>query len=79
MYNDELSLWNAQCEYPGTEPFLLDGWQQYQSANQVAECVREACPQGISRSSYSSFEQMSNEVLTSNQIALKGEKLEGNA
>ena len=53
--------------------------QQYQSANQVAECVREACPQGISRSSYSSFEQMSNEVLTSNQIALKGEKLEGNA
>ncbi|WP_414623216.1 RNA-guided endonuclease TnpB family protein [Calothrix sp. CCY 0018] len=33
VYNNKLSLWDAQCEYPGTEPFLLDGWQQYQSAN----------------------------------------------
>ncbi|BAY81585.1 transposase, IS605 family protein [Calothrix parasitica NIES-267] len=71
VYNNKLSLWDAQCEYPGTEPFLLDGWQQYQSANRVAECK--------SRNSYSSLEQMSNEVLTSNQIAKKGDKLEGNA
>ncbi len=72
VYNDTLSLWDAQCEYPGTEPFLLDAWKQHQqSANRVAECE--------SRSSYSSFEQMSNEVLTSNQIAIKGDKLEGNA
>ncbi|MDY6897131.1 MAG: transposase, partial [Cyanobacteriota bacterium] len=71
VYNNKLSLWDAQCEYPGTEPFLLDGWQQYQSANQVAKCE--------SRNSYSSSEQMSNEVLTSNQIANKGDKLEGNA
>ena len=71
VYNDKLSLWDAQCEYPGTEPFLLDGWQQYQSANRVAECK--------SRGSYSPSEQMSNEVLTSNQIVKKDEKLEGNA
>lgn len=72
VYNDSLSLWDAQCEYPGTEPFLLDAWKQYQqSANRVAE--RE------SRSGYSSSEQMSNEALTSNQIANKSEKLEGNA
>lgn len=72
VYDDKLSLWDAQCEYPGTEPFLLDAWKQYQqSANRVAECK--------SRSSYSSFEQMSNEVLTSNQITIKGDKLEGNA
>ena len=79
VYNDKLSLWDAQCEYPGTEPFLLDGWQQYKSANQVAERVREACPQGISRNSYSSSEQMSNEALTSDQIVIKDDKLEGNA
>ena len=71
VYNNKLSLWDAQCEYPGTEPFLLDGWQQYQSANRVAERK--------SRNSYSSSEQMSNEVLTSNQISQKGYKLEGNA
>lgn len=87
VYNDKLSLWDAQCEYLGTEPFLLDAWKQYQrqfllgetpktglpqqSANRVTECE--------SRSGYSSLEQMSNEVLTSNQIANKGEKLEGNA
>ncbi|AFY57357.1 hypothetical protein Riv7116_4949 [Rivularia sp. PCC 7116] len=71
VYNNKLSLWDAQCEYPGTEPFLLDGWQQSQSANRVAE--RE------SRNSYSSSEQMSNEALTSNQISQKDYKLEGNA
>ncbi|MBE9213214.1 transposase [Plectonema cf. radiosum LEGE 06105] len=71
VYNDKLSLWDAQCEYPGTEPFLLDGWQQYQSANRVAECK--------SRDSYNPSERMSNEVLTSNQIVKKDEKLEGNA
>ena len=72
VYNDSLSLWDAQCEYPGTEPFLLDAWKQHQqSANRVAECE--------SRNRYSSSEQMSNEVLTSNQIVKKDEKLEGNA
>jgi hypothetical protein len=71
VYNNKLSLWDAQCEYPGTEPFLLDGWQQYQSANRVAERK--------SRNSYNSSEQMSNEVLTSNQISQKDYKLEGNA
>ncbi|MEO1432897.1 MAG: transposase [Cyanobacteria bacterium J06633_8] len=72
VYNDSLSLWDAQCEYPGTEPFLLDAWKQHQqSVNRVAECE--------SRSGYSSSEQMSNQVLTSNQIAKKGEKLEGYA
>ena len=79
VYNNRLSIWDAQCEYPGTEPFLLDGWQQYQSANRVTACVREACPKGISKNSYSSSEQMSNEVLTSNQISQKDYKLEGNA
>ena len=72
VYNDSLSLWDAQCEYPGTEPFLSDAWKQYQqSANRVAECE--------SRSGYSSSEQISDEVLTSNQIANKSDKLEGNA
>ena len=32
VYNDELSLWDAQCEYPGTEPFLLAAWKQYQKS-----------------------------------------------
>ncbi|MGB6299396.1 MAG: transposase [Rivularia sp. (in: cyanobacteria)] len=71
VYNNKLSLWDAQCEYPGTEPFLLDGWQQYQSANRLAERK--------SRDSYSPLEQMSNEALTSNQISQKNYKLEGNA
>ncbi len=52
VYNDKLSLWDAQCEYPGTEPFLMDAWKQHQqSANRVTECE--------SRSRYSSSEQMS--------------------
>ncbi|MDJ0737773.1 MAG: transposase [Nostocaceae cyanobacterium] len=72
VYNDKLSLWDAQCEYPRTEPFLLDAWKQYQQpANRVAECK--------SRNGYSSLEQVSDEVLTSNQIAVKSDKLEGNA
>ena len=68
VYNNKLSIWDAQCEYPGTEPFLLDGWQQYQSANRVTACE--------SKNSYSFSEQMSNEGTTSNQIANKGDKLE---
>ena len=72
IYNDSLSLWDAQCEYPGTEPFLMDAWKQYQqTANRVTACE--------SKNGYSSSEQLSVEVLTSNQIATKGEKLEGNA
>ncbi|MEO1765048.1 MAG: transposase, partial [Cyanobacteria bacterium J06629_18] len=52
VYNDSLSLWDAQCEYPGTEPFLTDAWKQYQqTANRVAE--RE------SKNGYSSSEQLS--------------------
>ena len=72
VYNDKLSLWDAQVEYPGTEPFLLDGWKQHQqSANRVRESE--------SRNGYSSSEQMSNEVLTSDQIAIKSDKSEGNS
>ncbi|MEM6754317.1 MAG: transposase [Cyanobacteria bacterium P01_C01_bin.38] len=72
VYNDSLSLWDAQCEYPGMEPFLTDAWKQYQqTANRVTACER--------KNGYSSSEQLSVEVLTSNQIAKKGEKLEGNA
>ena len=67
VYNNKLSLWDAQCEYPGTEPFLLDGWQQYQSANRVAECK--------SRDSYSPLEQMSNKGAAPNQISQKDYKL----
>ncbi|WP_414621442.1 RNA-guided endonuclease TnpB family protein [Calothrix sp. CCY 0018] len=67
VYNNKLSLWDAQCEYPGTEPFLLDGWQQYQSANQVAERK--------SRDSYSPSEQMSNKGAAPNQISQKDYKL----
>lgn len=62
VYNDSLSLWDAQCDYPGTEPFLMDAWKQYQqTANRVAACE--------SKNGYSSFEQLSVEVLTSNQIS----------
>ncbi len=72
VYNDSLSLWDAQCEYPGTEPFLMDAWKQYQqTANRVAACE--------SKNGYSSSEQLSVEVLTSNQISQKSYKLEGNA
>ncbi len=72
VYGDKLSLWDAQSEYPGTEPFLMDAWKQYQqTANQVGASE--------SRNSHKSSEQLSIEVLTSNQIVKKDEKLEGNA
>ena len=62
VYNDSLSLWDVQCEYPGTEPFLMDAWKQYQqTANRVTACE--------SKNSYSSSEQLSVEVPTSNQIS----------
>ena len=39
VYGDKLSLWDAQCEYPGMESFLQDAWKVHQkSAKQVAEC-----------------------------------------
>ncbi|MEL6162571.1 MAG: hypothetical protein AAFR37_01985 [Cyanobacteria bacterium J06628_3] len=50
----------------------MDAWKQYQqTANRITACE--------SKNGYSSSEQLSVEALNSNQIATKGEKLEGNA
>ncbi|MEO1374863.1 MAG: transposase [Cyanobacteria bacterium J06635_10] len=68
VHGDKLSMWDAQCEYPGTEPFLLDAWKEHQqSAKQVAKCE--------SGNYHDSLEQMSDKVLNPNQVANKGEKL----
>ena len=72
VYGDQLSLQDALREYPRAEPLLVDAWKQYQqTASQVGASER--------RSYHSSSEQLSTQVLTSNQITNSGEKLGGYA
>ena len=71
VYDDLLSLQEAQSAYLGMESFLVEGWELYQTAKQVSASE--------SRNSHNSSERFSTEVLASNQIANKGDKLEGNA
>ena len=69
VYGDELSLQDALREYPRAEPLLVDAWRQYQqTASQVGASER--------KNYHSSSEQLSTQVLTPNQIAFKGDKLE---
>ncbi|MGD1912329.1 MAG: RNA-guided endonuclease TnpB family protein [Rivularia sp. (in: cyanobacteria)] len=75
--DDSLSLLDAQCEYPGSEPILLDAWKQrQQTRSKVGASVRAACPKGIIKSSHCSSDELSNKSVTSSQIVNKDEKLE---
>lgn len=72
VYGDELSLQDALREYPRAEPLLVDAWKQYQqTASQVGASER--------KNYHSSSEQLSTQVLTSNQITNSSEKLDGYA
>ncbi len=72
VYGDKLSLLDASMEYPSMEPCLIEAWEQYQQQiNQVGKSER--------RNSHNSSESVFIKVLTSNQIASKSDKLEGNA
>jgi putative transposase len=71
VYDDTLSLQDAQSEYPGMETTLLRAWQQYQqSANRVS------APE--SRCSHSPVELIRSNSENSSQIASSGtgEKLD---
>ncbi|MGD1912115.1 MAG: RNA-guided endonuclease TnpB family protein [Rivularia sp. (in: cyanobacteria)] len=75
--DDSLSLLDAQIEYPGSEPILVDAWKQYQqTASKVGASVRAACPKGIIKNSHCSSEQLSHKSVTSSQIVIKDDKLE---
>ena len=67
--DDSLSLLDAQREYPGTEPFLVDAWKLYQ---QTASKVSAS----EIKNSHCSSEQLSHKSVTSSQIDIKVEKLE---
>ncbi|MDJ0617498.1 MAG: hypothetical protein QNJ63_12275 [Calothrix sp. MO_192.B10] len=73
VYDDSLSVMDANLDYPWSEPIMLDAWKEYnqQSANRVGESESRKC--------HKSSEQMSDKRLPTNQIANKGEKLDGNA
>ncbi|MEQ8753523.1 MAG: transposase [Coleofasciculus sp. G1-WW12-02] len=65
VYDDALSLQDAQFEYPGMETALLRAWQQYQqSANQVSASE--------SRCSHSPVELIRSNSEKSSQIASSG-------
>ncbi|HBE59771.1 MAG TPA: transposase [Cyanobacteria bacterium UBA11159] len=65
VYDDELSLQDAQLEYPGMETTLLRAWQQYQqSANRVSASE--------SRCSHSPVELIRSNLENSSQIASEG-------
>jgi hypothetical protein len=56
-----LSLQDALNEYPGLEPVLLEAWQRHITREQVGASQ--------SRQSDSPSERVSNELLTTSQIA----------
>jgi hypothetical protein len=65
VYDDTLSLQDAQSEYPGMETALLRAWQQYQqSANRVSASE--------SRCSHSPVELIRSVLEKSSQIASSG-------
>lgn len=65
VYDDTLSLQDAQSEYPGMETTLLRAWQQYQqSANRVSASE--------SRCSHSPVELIRSDSEKSSQIASSG-------
>jgi putative transposase len=66
---DMLSLQDAQNEYPRAEPLLLEAWQRHSTREQVGASE--------SRLSDSPSERVSNQLLTSSQIAYPCEKLDG--
>ena len=71
VYDDKLSLQDAQSEYPGLETTLLRAWQQYQqSANRVSVSESQCC--------HSPVELIRSDKEKSSQIASErtGDKLD---
>lgn len=66
---NKLVLQDAQNEYLGLEPILLEAYQRYITREQVGTSER--------RQSDSPLERVSNESLTSDQIAITGKKSDG--
>jgi hypothetical protein len=66
---NKLILQDAQKEYLGLEPILLEAYQRYLTREQVSS------PE--STQSGSPSERVSNELLTPSQIANMGKKLDG--
>ncbi|WP_197035987.1 hypothetical protein [Fischerella sp. PCC 9605] len=60
---------DAFNEYPGAEPLLLEAWRRHLTRKQVGASE--------SRMSDSPDKRVSNQPITSSQIANKGEKLDG--
>lgn len=67
--DDSLSLLDAQIEYPGLEPILVDAWKSYQKT-----ASKVGTPE--IKNSHCSSEQLSHKSVTSSQIDIKVEKLE---
>lgn len=67
VVEDELLLQNAQREYSGLEPILMEAWQRYQSASRVGKSE--------SRKSQPPSEQISIKIKSANQIGKKPDKL----
>ena len=67
--DDSLSLLDAQYEYSGTEPFLVDAWKQYQQ-------TRSKVGTSEIKSSHCSSDELSHKSVTSSQIDITVEKLE---
>ena len=66
---NKLVLQDAQNEYLGLEPILLEAYQRYSTREQVGKSE--------STQSGSPSERVSNEPLTTDQVANKGEKSDG--
>lgn len=66
---DVLVLQDALSAYPGLEPVLLEAYQRYITREQVGESE--------SRQADSPSERVSNKLLTSSQIGVTTEKLDG--
>lgn len=71
VYDDLLSLKEAQSSFMGMEPSLVEGWELYKTANQVSAPERG--------NSHNSPERFSTKGTTSSQVVSKDKKLDGNA
>ena len=67
--DDSLSLLDAQREYPGSEPILVDAWKLYQQTRS---------PVGASeiKNRHCSSVELFHKSVASSQIGIKVEKLE---
>ncbi|MFB2982077.1 hypothetical protein [Microseira sp. BLCC-F43] len=70
--DDTLLLQDAINQYPGSEPYLVEAWKQFQpTANQVSESE--------SGQRHSPLERFSQKLGTVNQIAIDERKVNSNS